>query len=49
MKIIGIILVIIGICMLLFVGYVSIQEQAKIASPIPDTGGMKILVVTPAP
>lgn len=49
MKIIGIILVLLGICMLFFVGYLGLQERNKFVSPVPDAGGMKILFVTPAP
>ncbi len=49
MKIVGVILLAIGIALLLFVGYSYIKEQNKLRSPIPEDRGVKVIFVTPAP
>lgn len=48
MKTLGIILISIGLALLLFVVYNFIKEGNKIASPIPEETGVKVIFVTPA-
>ena len=47
MKVIGGILIAIGIALLLFIGYNVITEENQIKSPIPDSNGIKVIFVTP--
>lgn len=47
MKYLGYILIIIGIALLLFVGYNFFKEKDKIISPIPQEKGVKVIFVTP--
>ncbi len=47
MKYLGLILIAIGIALLLFVGYNFLKERNKIASPIPEEKGVKVIFVTP--
>ncbi len=47
MKYLGLILIAIGIALLLFVGYGFLKERNKIASPIPEEKGVKVIFVTP--
>ncbi len=48
MKIVGLILVSIGIALLIFIAYSFLKEQNKILSPIPEDKGIKVIFVTPA-
>lgn len=48
MKGLGIVLIAIGIALLLFVSYNLIKEKNKIASPIPEDKGVKVIFVTPS-
>ncbi|MFA6533024.1 MAG: hypothetical protein WCT22_03435 [Patescibacteria group bacterium] len=48
MKGFGIILIAVGIALLMFVSYNLIKEKNKIASPIPEDKGVKVIFVTPA-
>lgn len=48
MKIMGIVLVSIGIALLLFTIYSFIKEQNKTISPIPEDQGVKVIFVTPS-
>ncbi len=47
MRNVGIILIAIGLALLLFAGYNFLKEQNKIASPIPEEKGVKVIFVTP--
>ena len=47
MKNVGIVFIAIGLALLLYVGYYFIKENNKIASPIPDEKGVKVIFVTP--
>ena len=48
MKGFGIVLIAIGIALLMFVTYNFIQDKNKIASPIPEDKGVKVIFVTPS-
>ena len=48
MKGLGIVLIAIGVAILIFVSYNFIKEKNKIASPIPEDKGVKVIFVTPA-
>jgi len=48
MKRLGIILIAIGVALLMFVSYNFIKETNKLASPIPEDKGVKVIFVTPA-
>lgn len=47
MKKFGILLIIAGISLLCFVGYLFFKEKNKIASPIPEYEGIKVIVISP--
>lgn len=47
MKIIGTILIAVGIALLLFVVFNFIKERNRIVSPIPEEKGVKVIFVTP--
>lgn len=48
MKRLGIVLIAIGIALLLFVLYNFVSEKNKMASPIPEDKGVKVIFVTPS-
>jgi hypothetical protein len=48
MKKLGIVLIAIGIALLMFVLYNFIKQKNKLASPIPEDTGVKVIFVTPA-
>ena len=48
MKGLGIILIAIGIALLMFVIFNFVKEKNKIASPIPEDKGIKVIFVTPS-
>lgn len=47
MKNAGVILIAIGLALLVFTAYNFIKEKNKIASPIPEDQGVKVIFVTP--
>lgn len=47
MKLVGIILIAIGLALLLFVVFNFLNENNKMASPIPEEKGVKVIFVTP--
>ena len=47
MKIIGTILISIGLALLLFVVFNFIKERNRMTSPIPEEKGVKVIFVTP--
>ncbi len=47
MKYLGFVLIAIGTALLLFVGYNFLKERNKMASPIPEEKGVKVIFVTP--
>ena len=47
MKNVGLILIAVGLALLVFVGYNFVREKNKIASPIPEEEGVKVIFVTP--
>ena len=48
MRNFGLILIAVGIALLMFVSYNFIKEKNKMASPIPEDKGVKVIFVTPA-
>lgn len=48
MRLVGIILLAVGISLLVFVGYSYFQEQNRLRSPIPEGRGVKVIFVTPS-
>ncbi len=48
MKKLGLVLIAIGIALLMFVFYNFVKEKNKIASPIPEDKGVKVIFVTPS-
>ncbi|KKP34623.1 MAG: hypothetical protein UR23_C0035G0010 [Candidatus Roizmanbacteria bacterium GW2011_GWA2_32_13] len=48
MKGFGIILIAVGIALLIFVSYNFLAEKNKIASPIPEDKGVKVIFITPS-
>lgn len=48
MRILGIILISFGLALLIFVAYNFLKEKNKIASPVPEEKGVKVIFVTPA-
>lgn len=48
MKALGIVLIAIGIALLVFISYNFIKDKNKIASPIPEDKGVKVIFVTPS-
>lgn len=49
MKIIGFILISMGIALMLFVGYSFFKQRGRTLSPIPEDRGVKVIFVTPTP
>ncbi|MBI5122488.1 hypothetical protein HZA75_01385 [Candidatus Roizmanbacteria bacterium] len=47
MKNIGLVLIAIGVALLMFISYSFIKEKNKMASPIPEDKGVKVIFVTP--
>jgi len=47
MRILGIILLSIGVALLIFIFYLFIKEKNKIISPIPESTGVKVIFITP--
>lgn len=47
MKKLGLILIAVGLALLAFVGYNFVRERNKIASPIPENEGVKVIFITP--
>ncbi|MBI5127302.1 hypothetical protein HZA76_02490 [Candidatus Roizmanbacteria bacterium] len=47
MKKIGVVLIAIGLALLVFVIFNFIKERNKMASPIPEEEGVKVIFVTP--
>jgi hypothetical protein len=47
MKNVGIVFVAIGIGLMLFVLYNFVKEKNRMASPIPEDKGVKVIFVTP--
>ncbi len=48
MKRVGLILIAVGLALLVFVLINFFKEKNKIASPIPEDQGVKVIFVTPA-
>lgn len=47
MRYVGLTLIGIGLALFFFVGYNFLKEKNKIASPIPEEKGVKVIFVTP--
>lgn len=47
MKNVGLVLIAIGVALLIFISYNFIKEKSKMASPIPEDKGVKVIFVTP--
>jgi len=48
MKNIGVILIAVGLGLLAFVLFNFFKETNKVASPIPESSGVKVIFVTPS-
>jgi len=48
MKIVGFILIGIGIALCIVVVYSYLKEQSQFISPIPDTEGVKVILISPS-
>lgn len=48
MKKVGVILIAAGLALLIFVLYNFVREKNKMASPIPEEQGVKVIFVTPS-
>ena len=48
MKRLGLVLIAIGVSLLIFVLYNFLAEKNKMASPIPEDKGVKVIFVTPS-
>ncbi|VVA43298.1 conserved hypothetical protein [Candidatus Roizmanbacteria bacterium] len=48
MKRLGIVLIAVGISLLIFVLYNFVKEKNKMASPIPEDKGVKVIFITPS-
>lgn len=48
MKNVGLVLIAVGIALLMFVSFNFLKERNKIASPIPEDKGVKVIFVTPS-
>ncbi len=48
MRYFGLILIGVGLALFLFVGFNFLKEKNKIASPIPEEKGVKVIFVTPS-
>jgi len=47
MRNLGFIFILVGLALMLFVGYNFLKEQRKMKSPIPEDKGVKVIFVTP--
>lgn len=47
MKHVGLTLIAIGLAVLIFGLYSYIKTSRKIISPVPETGGIKVMYITP--
>lgn len=47
MKKVGVVLIAVGLALLVFVVFNFIKEKTKMASPIPEDEGVKVIFVTP--
>lgn len=48
MRIVGIVLISIGLALLVFVLFNFLKDRNQIVSPIPEEKGVKVIFVTPA-
>lgn len=48
MKRLGLVFIAVGLALLVFVLFNFFKEKNKIASPIPDDQGVKVIFVTPS-
>lgn len=49
MKFLGYIFIAIGLGILVFIGYVYWNKSGELVSPIPETGGVKVIQLSPRP
>lgn len=49
MKVIGSILIVVGLGLLLFIGYSFVKDSNRTLSPVPVDQGVKVIFVTPTP
>ncbi|MBI3620322.1 hypothetical protein HY214_04240 [Candidatus Roizmanbacteria bacterium] len=49
MRIIGVLLIAIGLALLLFVGYAFLKQNNRLLTPVPEEQGVKVIFVTPSP
>lgn len=48
MKRIGLVLIAVGLALLVFVLFNFLKDRNKVASPIPEDQGVKVIFVTPS-
>lgn len=49
MKLLGYIFIAIGFGILVFIGYLFLSKNDELLSPVPDTGGVKVIQLSPRP
>lgn len=49
MRIFGLLLVIGGLAIAAFVGYLYFKDDSRVMSPIPQDAGVKVIYITPTP
>lgn len=47
MKLIGVVLISIGLALLAFIAYLYFKDFGQIVSPLPENNGVKVIFVTP--
>ena len=47
MKLIGALLIVVGLALLFFVIFNFVKERNRVVSPIPEEKGVKVIFVTP--
>ncbi|MBI1863491.1 hypothetical protein HYS00_05240 [Candidatus Microgenomates bacterium] len=49
MRIFGLLLVIVGLGVAVFVGYLFMKDRDRLVSPVPQENGVKVIYITPTP
>ena len=49
MRMVGSFLIIVGLGLLLFIGYSFFKDSNRTLSPVPDDQGVKVIFITPTP
>lgn len=48
MKLLGYIFIAIGFGLLVFIGYITLSPNKETVSPVPETGGIKVIQLSPS-